>query len=154
MPESEKIKRANETLKKELGWLMRKELDLPLGVLLTITDVKISSDLTSAEIVVSVFPQNRKDDVFPILNREIYHLQQCLNKRMRMRKVPQIKFVEDKVLSEGFEAEKILDKFSSEEKVAVGRERMVDGEKDIKSRGIRLKRTKKKGKSKKRGAKV
>lgn len=98
-----------ETVKKELGGIIAKEIDLLPGVLLTITGIEVSKDVSSAKIFVSVFPEKENNKILGILAGKAGDLQKILNKRIRTRWVPRIRFVEDKELREGMKAGQILE---------------------------------------------
>ncbi len=105
---SERIQRVNQLIKRELGQILLKEIEFPSGILVTLTRVETSVDLKQAKIYVSAIPRIKLDIVLKILNRQIHPLQQKLNKRLRMRPLPKIMFVEEKETSEAGRIEEIL----------------------------------------------
>lgn len=105
---SERIQRVNQLIKRELGPIILKEIEFPSGVLVTLTRVETSVGLKQAKIYVSAIPRIKLDIVLKILNRQIHPLQQKLNKRLRMRPLPKIIFVEEKETVKAGEIEKIL----------------------------------------------
>lgn len=90
-----KLLRLNELIKVELGLILLKELDIEEGVLVTITRVKTAQDLLSALVFISVYPEKKRMVVVKKLRRQIFRLQQFLNKRLRMRPIPKIIFQEE-----------------------------------------------------------
>lgn len=113
---SERIQRVNQLIKRELGPIILKEIEFPSGVLTTVTRVETSIDLKQAKIYVSAMPRIKLDVVLKILNHQVYALQQKLNKRLRMRPLPKIIFVEEKETSEAGRIEEILEELKSDEK--------------------------------------
>ncbi|MDI6883344.1 MAG: 30S ribosome-binding factor RbfA [Patescibacteria group bacterium] len=107
---SERLKKINALIKKELGKIILKEIDLPRTVLLTIIEVETSRDLRESKVFISVFPEKNSREILWVLEREIYNLQQILNKSLRMRPVPKIKFLKDKKFKRAQEIDKILRK--------------------------------------------
>ncbi len=105
----EKTEKLNEVVKNELSKIIAKEIDLPPGVFLTITEAETSEDSSESKIFISVFPENKISEVLKILNREIYGLQQILNKRIKIRFVPKIRFLEDKRLKEAQKIDTLLE---------------------------------------------
>lgn len=87
-----RLDRVNELIRHELSQILLREVDLESGVLVTIIDVKTSSDLQQANILISIFPSEKTQKIFGKIQKDIFHLQQMLNKRLRMRPVPRIKF--------------------------------------------------------------
>ncbi len=105
----ERTQRVNQLIKKELGQIFLRELDFPKNVLVTITRVETSSNLIHSKIYISVLPEDGATQVLQILNGQIYEIQQFLNKRLRMRPIPKINFVEEKVTREAGRIEELLE---------------------------------------------
>lgn len=106
----ERIQRVNQLVKKELGQIILREFDFPKNVLVTITRVETSSNLIHTRIYVSVLPEEQASQVLQILNGRIYEIQQLLNKRLRMRPIPKIQFIEEKITREAGRIEELLEK--------------------------------------------
>jgi len=107
-PKFKKVKdkalKVNSLLQKELNQIFLKDIEFPQGLLVTITRVETSDDLYHARIYISVLPENGEERVLRILDKLIYPIQQKINHRLRMRPIPQIRFVKE---TETFEAGKI-----------------------------------------------
>jgi len=114
MPSSQRIKKINELIKRELGKVILKEIDLPKDILVTITGVESSGNLQQSKVFVSVIPDKETKKVLEILKKEVYEFQQILNSRLRMRPVPKIRFLEEKELKEAERVEQILDKLKNQ----------------------------------------
>ena len=87
-----RLERVNELVRRELGQIILREINLEPGVLVTIMEVETSVDLQQAKILISIFPSNKGATTLARIEKNIYHLQQILNKRLRMRPVPKIRF--------------------------------------------------------------
>jgi len=107
-----RIQRLNQLLKRELGQLLLKEFDFSKDVLITITRVETSVDLSQARVYVSTVPDFPK--IIEILDNKIYFLQHRLNKRLRMKIVPKIRFLEEKKAGEAAKIEEILEKIKNQ----------------------------------------
>ena len=107
---TKRIPRVNKLIKKELSQILLREVEFPSGVLVTITRVEASSNLGEAKIYVSVMPEHLISRVFQILNRQIYEIQQALNKRLKMRPVPRIRFIQELKAKEAGRIEELLEK--------------------------------------------
>jgi ribosome-binding factor A len=105
----ERIKKVNQLILKEFSWIIIKEVDFPENVYVTLTKVETSVDLRSTRIYVSVLPETKTKQVLEILNSQIYHLQQKLNKRLNMRPVPKIRFIEERTTVTAGRIEHILE---------------------------------------------
>ena len=109
-----RIPKINQLLQEELGAILLRELELPDGVLVTVTRVDASGNLQEAKVYISVMPEARLEDVFVVLNRNIYAVQQMLNKRLKMRPVPRIKRTIETKTSEAQRIEELLEKTREE----------------------------------------
>jgi len=109
-----RIQRVNELIKEEVSQLLLKEVDFPEKILATVTRVETSVDLKQAKVYISVIPEEEISKVIKILNNKIYDIQQKLNKRLTMRIVPRIKFVEEKKTAEAARIEELLEKIKKE----------------------------------------
>lgn len=81
--------------REELSKIIDRELDFPEGNLVTITKITISEDNYYATIFVSILGKNPKETL-ELLSKNVYSIQQMLNKRVRMRPVPRISFALDR----------------------------------------------------------
>jgi len=107
---SKRIRQINILIKRELGQILSKEIEFSAGVLMTITRVETTSNLMESNIWISVFPEDKLRRCLEVLNKNIYILQQKLNKRLNMRPIPRIKFLEEKKTVEAGKVEEILEK--------------------------------------------
>lgn len=107
---SKRIQQVNELIKRELGKILLRETDFSKNILVTITRVENSVDLKLARIYISCLPEKEIEKVFTVLNKQIYHLQQTMNKRLPMRPVPKIKFIKEKETKKAAEIEELLNK--------------------------------------------
>lgn len=99
----------SEVLRRELASIVLKEVDLPKGILVTLIKVETSKDLDHCKVFVSVIPESSTAQVLRILNREAYNLHQLLNKKLFIRRVPKIRFVEERELPIAQRVDEILD---------------------------------------------
>lgn len=81
-------------------------------VLVTVTGVKMSSDLGLAKIYVSIFNSEEKQVVILQLNEEIVRLRQLLAQRVKkhVRRIPNIDIYEDETLDEMYKLNSLFDK--------------------------------------------
>ena len=105
---SERIKKLNDLLRDEVGKILKKELEFN-NALVTVVRADISPTLEHATIWISVFPESQEKSALKEINREIYRLQQVLNKRLTMHPVPKIRFDIDRTEEEAARIEKLID---------------------------------------------
>ncbi len=60
-------------------------------------------------------PEESEKKVFDLLNKNIYDIQQKLNKRLNMRPVPRIQFKKEEQTKEAAKIEEILEDIKKEE---------------------------------------
>lgn len=113
---SKRIPRVNALIQREVSQLLLREIEFPINVLVTLTRAETLSDLSESNIWISVLPEEKNKIVFEILKKNIYTLQQKLNKKLRMRPIPRIVFREEKKTSEAGKIEEVLEKLKKEEK--------------------------------------
>lgn len=101
-------------IKKELGQIILRKGEFSKNVLVTITRVETARNLIDAKVYVSVLPENQSQGILETLNRRIFRLQQLLNKRLRMRPIPKIQFIEEKATKEAGRIEELLEKIKNE----------------------------------------
>jgi len=109
---SKRTSRVNQLIQKELSGIILREVELARGVLATITRTEVTPDLREVKVYISCFPENKNQEIFRALKREIYFIQKILDKRLKMKIVPKIKFLEEKKTQEAGEIEAILEKIN------------------------------------------
>lgn len=105
-----RIPKVNQLIQAELGDILLREIELPEGALVTITRVDATGNLQEARVYISVMPEARFQDVFAVLQRNVYDIQQTLNKRLKMRPVPRIRWTVETKTSEAQRIEELLEK--------------------------------------------
>lgn len=112
---SKRIQRVNQLIKKEVGQIILREIEFPGDVLVTVTRVETSPDLEQARVFVSAMPEDKSLQILQILKRQIYEIQQFINKRLRMRPIPKIEFTPEEKTQEASRIEEILEKLKEKE---------------------------------------
>ena len=110
----ERIKKINQLIKKELSNIIIKEIEFPGDVWVTLTRIESSVDLRQSRAYVSVMPEDKTKIILKILDSQIYNLQQKLNKRLNMRPIPKIYFVEERETANAGKIEEILEGLKKE----------------------------------------
>src|SRR3989338_7671315 len=90
---SHRLLQINELIKHELNQLLLTQVEFPGNCLATIVDVETSKDLRHAKVWLSVIPEIYTQKVLKRLNKNIGHLQFLLNKKLRIKPLPRIRFV-------------------------------------------------------------
>jgi len=91
-----RIEKVNQLVKEEVGKIILRDLDVSKNTLLTITSTKTSSDLKHATVFISTIDKEKAKSALFELEKNVYDIQHTLNRKLRMRPVPKIKFAIDK----------------------------------------------------------
>jgi len=111
--EFKRADRVSGLLRKEIAEVLAKEVKDPRVSMVTVTGVKVSSDLRSAHVYFSVLGSEKEIRDSTIgLERATKFIQRQLGKRIRLRYTPIIAFHFDKSLEYGSHIDKILQDIS------------------------------------------
>jgi len=95
-------------IRDEVGAILLKELDLSIDAMVTVTRAIVSEDLMHARVYVSVLPDQLGKVALDEITKNIYHFQQLLNKKLRIRPIPKLYFVLDESEAEAAKIEKLV----------------------------------------------
>lgn len=102
--------RVADVLRDVLARLVREELRDPRVGFVTITEVKVSPDLRHARVYVSrLGDPAERDASVSALNAATAFLRREIARRARLRRTPDLLFVEDEALASGFRVDDLLD---------------------------------------------
>ena len=107
-----RLNRVSELLKKEISHIIRDEMKDPRisSMVTSITEVKVSGDLSHAWIYVSIFKESseEKDGVLEALEKAAGFIRKEVGKRVRLRHIPQLHFVADESIEYGAHINQVL----------------------------------------------
>lgn len=109
---SHRLEQINKLIQKELSQALRKELELPPAVLLTVTRVRTGADLKNARVFLTVLPEEKKDAAMNLLVKNRVLLQSELAKNLKTKFSPRLEFVYDETAAQADRIERILDEIS------------------------------------------
>lgn len=81
---------------------------MPDQAVVTLTRVVASGNLQQAKVYISVVPDEKAQEVLKTLGRNIFSIQQILNKKLKMRPVPKILWLPEKATVEAQRIEELL----------------------------------------------
>ena len=113
MPSPRRIEKLNLLLQEEVAKILDREVEVPEGTMLTVTRVGISSDGHYAAVFVSLLGTSPKKALENI-KKNVYTVQQALNRRVKMRPVPKIHFEVDEGEFQREKVERSLAKLKQE----------------------------------------
>lgn len=106
---SKRIARLNEQLKREIAELLRTEVRDPRIGIVSVTAVKVATDLGSARVFVRILGGEReRAEGLAGLEAAAPFLRRTLGREMRIRRIPELRFEEDHTLEQAQRIEKIL----------------------------------------------
>ncbi len=88
-------KQLNELIQKEVSKILAKDFDFG-KTFVTVTSAIVSPGHQHVKILLSIFPENRSNNILEQLQKAIYKIQKSLNKKLFMRPVPKISFELDR----------------------------------------------------------
>lgn len=101
--------RYEQLMQEELSKLLLREFDIEPGILVTISEVEVSSDFHFADIKMSIFPQDQESEIIERLNRQHKEFEYFLADILERRKSPELRFRLDAGVQHQYEMEKVLD---------------------------------------------
>lgn len=111
--EFKRTDRIADQMQKELAVLIQQEVKDPrLGLMVTVSGVQVSSDLAYAKVFVTLFGRDAPAEVeeaIKVLNGAAGFLRTELSQRMKLRFMPQLKFLYDASLTRGRELSSLID---------------------------------------------
>ena len=103
-----RIDKVNSLLEHEIGKILLRDFAFSPEVLVTLTRVVCSGNLIEAKVHISVYPEDEADEIVRILNKGIYDVQYKINRALRQRPIPKLRFVKDKEISKAGRVEELL----------------------------------------------
>lgn len=104
-----RIERLNEQLKREIAVLLRTGIRDPRIAPVTVTAVKTTPDLNLARVLVRLLGSDEeKRAALAGLERATPFLRRSLGRELRIRRVPELDFVEDQSLERAARIEELL----------------------------------------------
>jgi ribosome-binding factor A len=95
---SYRIKKINSLIKNELSLVLLNKIQDPALGIVTITSVKVSPDIRSAKIYVSVYQKEQREEILEKLNGIKGLIRTQLAQRINLRRVPELNFFIDDTL--------------------------------------------------------
>jgi len=113
---SDRIAKVNSLLEHEIGKILLRDFAFNPEILVTLTHVDCSSNLIEAKVYISVFPEAKSDVILNALQKSVYDVQYKINRTLRQRPIPKIRFVKDKEISKAGRVEELLAGLKKDEK--------------------------------------
>ena len=112
---SVKIERISDALIEQISYIIANEVKHKDINFVTITDVKVSSDLGFAKVYFTVLDESKKDITLKALKEASGFIRHELRDRVDIRQIPELTFVYDDTIEEALKIENIIDKIHENE---------------------------------------
>ena len=98
--ETTRQQKIDRLIQKELGEMFQRQTQAMRGVLVSVSNVRVSPDLSVCNVYVSVFPSEKADEIVKNLNDNVRSIRYDLGQRVRhqLRIIPELKFFTDDTL--------------------------------------------------------
>ncbi len=106
-----RMEKINQLIKEEVSNLILRNLDISREIMITVIDVETSSDLTQTRIGISILPFLKAEKTLKILNSQIFNIQRALDRKLKTKIVPKIRFRIDESQEKASKVERLLKKY-------------------------------------------
>ena len=98
--ETTRQQKIDRLIQKELGEMFQRQTQAMRGVLVSVSNVRVSPDLSVCNVYVSVFPSEKADEIVKNLNDNVRSIRYDLGQRVRhqLRSIPELNFFKDDTL--------------------------------------------------------
>jgi ribosome-binding factor A len=103
-----RVERLNAQLKRELSALIRTRLGDPRVASITVTDVRVTSDLSLARVFVRTLGSSDHEEALQGLAAAAPYLRRMLGAELQIRRVPELRFEFDETLDHALRIEQLL----------------------------------------------
>ena len=92
--DNNRLQKVNRLIQKELGELLLIEAKKMQGILISVTNVRVSADLSVAHAYLSVFPTEKSNELVSNINENVKTVRYDLGKRLKnqLRVIPDLTF--------------------------------------------------------------
>ncbi|HOV88887.1 MAG TPA: 30S ribosome-binding factor RbfA [Candidatus Paceibacterota bacterium] len=117
MTASQRISQLNTLIQQLFSEIIQKEANFSEGIFVSVSRVEVSKDLANAKVFISVYP-SVTDEVKEYFQKNIFALQQLLNKKLNIHPVPKIKIVYDESEAQAAHIDALLYRIKKEARQA------------------------------------
>ncbi len=110
-----KTERISDALIEQISYILAREVKNKKINFVTITDVKVSNDLSFAKIYFTVLDESKKEETSKALKEASGFIRHELRDRIDIRQIPELTFVYDESIENAKKIEDIIDKLHKDE---------------------------------------
>ena len=95
--ENKRLQKIDRLLQKELGEIFLLQTKAMHGVLISVSEVRVSADLSVAKVYLSIFPSEKGKEIIKAITENTKPIRFDLGQRVRLqlRKIPELQFFLD-----------------------------------------------------------
>ena len=112
---SVKLDRLGHKFAIEISNIIKEEVKDKNISFVTITEVRITNDLSFAKVYVTVLDDDSRDEIMKSLNKASKFIERELCERVDIRKMPELSFVYDESIEYGNKIDDIIERINSNE---------------------------------------
>ena len=124
--ETKRMLQVGELVKRNISYVFQQEGSYYYGseALVTVTSVKMSSDMGIAKVYLSIYNTENKQAVLLEIEEYAHQIKQSFAQRVRkqMRRIPRLDFYEDETLDEMYRLNKVFGELKSNNQMGHHRE--------------------------------
>lgn len=109
-----KTDRIGSNLVKEISYILMMEVNDPDLKFVTITDCKVTTDLSFAKVYFTILNTDKKNEILESLNNAKGFIRRELADRVDIRHIPELNFVYDESIEYGKKIENIIEEISED----------------------------------------
>jgi ribosome-binding factor A len=112
---SRRLNRVEEACKEELSEILQREIKDPRVGFVTITDVKLTTDLRHARVFISIFgSEHETEQSLNGLESARGYLRSQLGRHLRLKYLPEIEFVHEHVAEDALRLNELMNRVRTE----------------------------------------
>lgn len=116
--ESKRQRQVAEIIKRNFSFVLQQEGPYVYGAkpLVTVTDVKVTPDMSMAKIYLSIWNTENKQEVLLMMEEEQARLKQAMANRVKrhLRRLPDMSYYEDETLDEMYKVDSMFNRLYAE----------------------------------------
>ncbi len=110
---SERLLQVNSVISHALGEILSRDIELPLDLLATVTDVDTASNLKTANVKISVLPFSKTREALAMIIRQRAEIQRQLARKVDLQFTPVMRFLADDTPERVSEINRLIDEAQS-----------------------------------------
>jgi ribosome-binding factor A len=112
---ADRIDKVNSLLQHEISKLISRDFAFSPEILVTLTRVDTAANMIETKVYISVFPEAKSDGILNAFNKSVQDIQYKINRTLKMRPIPRIRFVKETEIAKAARIEELLYKASQQE---------------------------------------